>query len=995
MENAITKLKEIFEETIYQKCIIETSDIETTENYSEKLNLYEAKKLKADAVYFRRYYDEIKEKDISTPIAYIYVNNNSNLSIDELSEIHKLLWNSQKVFIYIVIDNEKINLYNPRRPGQIKDGKLKPVELCDAISITSNVIKLLKERKLSSEYLQSNLYLEHYNSEYLEKYSPYLLLLNYLKETRKKLLKDDNIDLSTDFLNKLLVMLILIKFIEEKKDDEGKTILDYDTYIWKSQSASSFINILLKGNIIKFLDDLSEKFDGNIFTFNNIERKIITNLTTTQKQIIADYFKADIDISSGQGFLWKQYSFNHLPIELISGIYEAFLSEKDEDRTITYTPPYLVNLLIDNTMPLDEYDKYFSKDEFRVFDPACGSGIFLVAAFKRMVEWKILKNYKKTKKWESLKVGTLKKILTDNIFGTDTHKGAPEIAIFSLSIAICRFLTPISIWNELQFDDLSKDNVLNWNFFKIWNSMKDKVEDKLDLIIGNPPFKTLEKKSYLKLLKDHKINPINEIPRYEIAFLFLDKTFDLLKSTGRLCLIQPSKLIYNQTDITQEFFTAILNRSYIEKIFDFSHLSDIVFRERAIAICAVIINKVPYRKGDHIKHYVAQRLSKAKERIFFDFDYYNIYTIEYENVLSNKNLWKTNLMGGGRLLNFVNRFNNSYTLKDYLKEKKIKSKWVFATGYKTGQQRAEKPKEWLKTNYKTANFITNHKTVYPDNFNEDKIKIEIEKCKYFESPRKDQRQIFLKPHILIRLTSDLFVKYIDFDLCFTNSIVGIHSPNNNDIKELKSIVKIIQENKQLYQTLILITSGYTGVTLSNSPILLKDILNLPFPKDNNKVNINYTESLLIHDVLNYLKNLNNNSIDNELNKIVECEYIEDKFAPAFCFVVNKIYEKGNMKYRFGEIWETSSFFCVAFYYGMKEELVKKFNSDENETQIRELIENDLGVSMRINRILRLYIHKDSNDVVYLIKPKLVRFWLPSIALRDADDVINDLYEAGF
>ncbi|MDH5561991.1 MAG: N-6 DNA methylase, partial [Deltaproteobacteria bacterium] len=62
----------------------------------------------------------------------------------------------------------------------------------------------------------------------------------------------------------------------------------------------------------------------------------------------------------------------------MSNIYEEFLESK---KGIVYTPPYLVNFLIDEQMPLTD----FHKTDFKVIDPACGSGVFLVAAFRRMI----------------------------------------------------------------------------------------------------------------------------------------------------------------------------------------------------------------------------------------------------------------------------------------------------------------------------------------------------------------------------------------------------------------------------------------------------------------------------------------------------------------------------------------------------------------------------------------------------------------------------------
>jgi hypothetical protein len=63
--------------------------------------------------------------------------------------------------------------------------------------------------------------------------------------------------------------------------------------------------------------------------------------------------------------------------------------------------------------------------------------------------------------------------------------------------------------------------------------------------------------------------------------------------------------------------------------------------------------------------------------------------------------------------------------------------------------------------------------------------------------------------------------------------------------------------------------------------------------------------------------------------------------------------------------------------------------------IESLIYNKTQRNVRINRILREYFHIDGYDVLVLIKPKSLRYWLKSIALRDADETFSDLKISGF
>ena len=93
--------------------------------------------------------------------------------------------------------------------------------------------------------------------------------------------------------------------------------------------------------------------------------------------------------------MWSLYSFRYLPIELISRIYEEFIPDT---AGVVYTPPFLVDLLIDECMPLDNHDK-FTNAKFKVIDPSCGSGIFCVAAYQRLIDWHIINKYYETKIW--------------------------------------------------------------------------------------------------------------------------------------------------------------------------------------------------------------------------------------------------------------------------------------------------------------------------------------------------------------------------------------------------------------------------------------------------------------------------------------------------------------------------------------------------------------------------------------------------------------------
>ena len=92
--------------------------------------------------------------------------------------------------------------------------------------------------------------------------------------------------------------------------------------------------------------------------------------------------------------IWRYYDFNLLPIEFISRLYERFVTSvtgKQKSTGAYYTPPHLARLLIDELLP---FNKSIDFENFKILDPSCGSGIFLVLAYKRLITLWMLKKHK-------------------------------------------------------------------------------------------------------------------------------------------------------------------------------------------------------------------------------------------------------------------------------------------------------------------------------------------------------------------------------------------------------------------------------------------------------------------------------------------------------------------------------------------------------------------------------------------------------------------------
>jgi type I restriction-modification system DNA methylase subunit len=83
--------------------------------------------------------------------------------------------------------------------------------------------------------------------------------------------------------------------------------------------------------------------------------------------LLAEFVRGDLDMPAQQRYLWPLYAFDVIPLEFISSIYETFVTERASRDGIFYTPPYLVDFILDRVLPWDGKDW-----DLKIIDPACG-----------------------------------------------------------------------------------------------------------------------------------------------------------------------------------------------------------------------------------------------------------------------------------------------------------------------------------------------------------------------------------------------------------------------------------------------------------------------------------------------------------------------------------------------------------------------------------------------------------------------------------------------
>jgi len=940
----------------------------------------------ADAVFFRIFPDGDKR----APVPQIYVYSDTSLcSIKQAkhASIHKRLWNAGVVPLALIFTPEQIKTVNCRQEPRVDSDTYAPIFTpFEALEKLVVIDRTCVAREITAGTFWEN---PSFKNDFALENTAYYKLLCHLKNFRNDLLTHS--PLSEQTLNRILVMAILMKYLNDRRDSAGNGV--FQPAFFKQFSSSTVVGdvdlVTLfreNGGCVRLFENLSAHFNGGIFELSEEEKLELRAADLSQ---IADFLQGDQE-PSGQGLFWPLYSFEDLPVELISNIYEEFLAEKE--KGVVYTPPMLVDLLLDQCLPLAA-----GTLSWKILDPACGSGIFLVGAFKRLIQcWRV------ANEWRKPALQDLQAILKDCVFGFDKSPEAVLISVFSLSVALCDELDPLVIWNTLRFDNLRKKNLIAKDFFEVVRS--NEPTDHFDLVIGNPPFESKLTTEAAIAVEAEASKKRPKLPDAQLALLFLEQAYRMLKKEGRICLIQPAgPLLYNINALS--FRKYLFDNFAIDQVFDFTALEGILFSRAQVAAAAILgSNTAP--STDNVLHITFRRTRTIKDKVLFELDAYDFHWLSRKAAGSSKYAWKANLLGGGRLHRVINRlFSDVPTLGEYLEEKRKTASWQFAEGYSIGcgsylnkspspqshveltpEQRMELFK--LKRTPKLASWITGELNLPAEALTRKGIDWQaMAPCKdlFFEETRPKVKEIFLKPHVLIREVAEggsIPARYVDKDLVFTKQVIGVHAPEKDSDKLLELASRL--NDSGVYGVLAAVISSRMLVGRASS-LLKSDIMALPYPEQMHEFVLNPWEQALIDDVGNHFIDFRRNGENSSILDVANDDDLA-AFGEMYCSTLNTVYKK--FRPLTPVISDMFVFYPFCFGDAPAFDLpdAKKIVSF-----LRELLHRQHSSRLFVNRILRIY----EQNVTFLIKPAQRRYWLRSIALRDADETMTDLLEQGY
>ena len=756
---------------------------------------------------------------------------------------------------------------------------------------------------------------------------------------------------------KLLILSLLIAYLEQR----GVFIDGYFSRFLPN--AEHFFEVLGDGTaLVRLLDDLENRFNGHVFSLAEDDRDRLRS--SRQLPRFARLIEGRED-ANGQLSLWELYSFRDLPVELISHIYQLFV--KDEDSSI-YTPPFLVTLVVEEALSWDRLDRLEATREV-ILDPACGSGVFLVEAYKRLVL-----HWRSKNDWKKPNVSTLKALLK-KIHGIDLEAGAVELAAFSLCLALCDALEPEEIRVQVKlFPVMIGVTLHNSCFFEA--KEKRLITSPVGVILGNPPFVSKlstpgAQRSYDRYLLAHGL-----LPDKQLAYLFLHEAMELLCPSGLLGMLQQYNFIYNKKSFS--FRKNFLERWDVREILDFVSIRGLFKKGKADTKIVVVLAEAHQAPPNRtILHATFRRSGRAEAAQGFDIDYYDLHWMSRQLVLSSDTVWRANLLGGGRVHSFIERLKKYRTLGEFASEQN----WDYGEGFIEAKPTSASTAALNKL--RPAEHITG-RTLLPTRAltskGIDTKKLEISDAQLFKSAYTPKR--YQAPMVVVHQQCNLNHDYIDEGyLTYKNQIVGFCAPSSEKVAA-QNVADYLSKNKRALQ---LFTAG-TSVKLFTqhaTTLSAADVVSLPYPPSLN-LELSANEKILVDDGVDYYRDLirlgdNSRALTQANNKALA------DYALVLEKQVRGVYNDVPLRALPAQHWP--GIICQPFTFG--DGVIDWGGIDELKERLEQLLQEQQR-SLRVTRICRLY----SGHFIFLLKPNRLRYWLRSVALRDSDEILADLRAQG-
>lgn len=593
-------------------------------------------------------------------------------------------------------------------------------------------------------------------------------------------------------------------------------------------------------------DQLADDFNGDTFPVDDEAEHI--------QQAHLDKLRGFLlgNTSPQNELFFFAYRFDVIPIELISTIYEEFYNErtgKDRNQGSHYTPPALVEFVLAHTLTPEVL-----ATKPRVLDPACGSGIFLVESFRRMV-----RHLWAQQDGRRISRPQLRKILREQIAGIDINEEAVRVAAFSLYLALLHYQDPPDIMLQPRLPHLKWvteeerrrgekkkpgaeffDVLLHANSFEVMTGKQPaEVAQRFGsgsaaVVVGNPPwgYPKREDVDGQKALAEtvewcdaKKGRPIGD---KELSQAFIHLSQEILQDGGKAGLLVSSGVFFKHHKNSRDFRHVWLKSARLEQVVNFAHVRQIFFsgpQREAQGISpfvSVVFEKTTSGPpaDSRFEYWSAKRTAIIENSQCVLLNRGDMRWFSQRDCVANEKLWKIYWWGGHRdegLIRTIERFSR---LKDL-------PKFNSSLGVLPGQGFKEANKANL------ADWLEKYRELPAEAFRRYGA---IDTTKLLAVPKRVERRgvedVYHGRRLLvgrgIKEGGIVTARFETRKFCFRNSIHGIRLNGFEPWQE--SVITAIYWSS-LARYFYFVTSGSWG--LWHDEILLENVEEMPicFPKD--------------------------------------------------------------------------------------------------------------------------------------------------------------------
>jgi len=445
-----------------------------------------------------------------------------------------------------------------------------------------------------------------------------------------------------------------------------------------AHATSQWLDQTFNGDFLPLEDGGSLKFFNDIARRSNSVFMPLSAILKGLQMVGAEGYQAKLG--------WKDFDFAHVPVGLLSQVYEAFCwkweNRSARETSAYYTPRKIAAVLVD-----EAFDGLPKTHEARVLDPACGAGVFLVLAFRRLYrEWWKVNGRPDTK--------IIRNILEKQLTGFDVSDSALKLTALSLYLTAIE-LDPVPIPPEkLIFKELNGKVLFNHRrqgvdpedgpvIGSLGSHVGSRFNGQYDLVLSNPPWTSLSRehkslatelttisKSIIERKGETMMARNYQNPDSAPDLPFLWKSTEWSKPSGRIAMVLPARILLKQEDIPRNAREIVFRLIEVTGIINGSNLSDTAVWPKMSQPFLLFFARNHRPKNTQVIRFITLQYDKALNRKGeMRIDSKSSQQVEVESVFDETWLWKALAVGTALDIDVVRRVKSAQgrRVSDYWK----------------------------------------------------------------------------------------------------------------------------------------------------------------------------------------------------------------------------------------------------------------------------------------------------------------------------------------